>query len=121
MPASTQAFGPFVHGLNKGGLFNISGTRKLRGANPSNNMASERPAVRAYAGSFEHQKAIKRWSGSDKTFIEFMTYTPPRSGLPPGYAEWSEEQLNEGFLPIHILRIVDGNGRQIPAVEYANR
>src|SRR5882672_7592460 len=104
MSAPSSTVGPFVHGLNKGGLFEIARTRQLRGTEASNNMASDRLAVRAYVGSFEHQKRIKNWSDPSKTLIEFVTQIAPRTGLPPGYAEWGEDQLVHGYLPITITR-----------------
>ena len=121
MPPPNQTFGPFVHGLNKGGLFEIARTGGLRGAPASNNMASDSLAVRAYVGDFAYQKRNKNWSGADKSFIEFVTRVPPRSGLPPGYAEWAEEQLTDGFLTIQVLRVIDGNGNSIPPAEYIRR
>jgi hypothetical protein len=113
MPPTDKTYGPYVHGLNKGGLNEIMTSSKLRGTLPSNHVASDRPAVRAYVGSFELQRKNKNWSGRDKTFIEFTTRLPPRAGLPPGYAEWSDEQLIEGHLPIRILRVVNGEGEPV--------
>jgi hypothetical protein len=119
-PAHTF-FGPFVHGLNKGGLTEIVRTSRLRGVAASNHMANDRPAVRAYVGSFDHQRRVKRWSGADKTFIEFYTHVPPRPQLPPGYAEWTEEGLTDGHLLIRISRILDGDGTLISPAHYGKR
>jgi hypothetical protein len=53
-------------------------------------------------------------SPTDKSFIELTTTQfHSRTGLPPGYAEWSEDQLIEGHLPIQILRIVNGEGEPV--------
>ena len=103
-------YGPFVHKLNKGGLAEICLTSKLRGTAAGNNMANDRPAVRAYVGTFEHQQKNKNWSGKDSIYIEFLTSTPPRSGLAPGFAEWTEDGLVDGGLPIKIIRVLHGDG-----------
>jgi hypothetical protein len=116
-----SSYGPFVHGLNKGGLVDIVRSSSLRGVGASNNMTNDRLAVRAYTGGFEFQRKTKRWSGADKTFIEFMTDTPPRPNLPPGYAEWTEEGLNDGVLKIRILRIVDGDGNTVSTAKFGAR
>jgi hypothetical protein len=112
-------YGPFVHGLNRGGLKGIISESQLRGATASNHLANDRYAVRAYAGTFEEQKRNKRWSGRDKTFIEFMTMVPPRAGLPPGYAEWSDHLLMNNHLKIRILRVLNGEGEAIAAEQIA--
>jgi hypothetical protein len=121
MITSARISGPFVHCLNKGGLEDIVRTRKLRGTVASNSMANDRPAVRAYTGTFEHQKRNKNWNGPQMTVIEFYTSTPPRPNLSPGYAEWTEEGLVDGHLSIQISKIVDGNGAIIPAAHYRSR
>lgn len=108
-----KLYGPFIHGLNKGGLREIVNTSKLRGTSASNNMSNDSTAVRAYVGSFEYQKKNKRWSGRANIYIEFQTYTPPRCGLPPGYAEWTEESLINSYLKIKILRVVNGEGELV--------
>ena len=105
-----RTFGPFVHTLNKGGLNEIVTASKLRGSVASNHLANDNKAVRAYVGSFEHQRKNKRWSGRVSIHIEFLALIPPRSDLPPGYAEWTEDQLVESHLPIKILRVVNGEG-----------
>ena len=108
-----RTYGPFVHTLNKGGLKEIITAEKLRGAEAANYMANDVKAVRAYAGTFELQKKNKNWSGRNHIHIEFLTFTPPRSGLPPGYAEWCGEQLIEDHLSIKILRVVNGEGESV--------
>jgi hypothetical protein len=108
-----RTYGPYVHTLNKGGLNEIVTTSKLRGTEASNYMANDRRAVRAYVGTFEYQKKNKNWSGRKSIHIEFLTFVPPRSGLPPGAAEWGEELLIEGYLPIQILRVVNGEGENV--------
>jgi hypothetical protein len=115
---TARTLGPFVHTLNKGGLKEIVTSGKLRGAPAANHMANDRKAVRAYVGSFEEQKKNKNWSGRISVHIEFMTSVPPRPQLPPGYAEWTEDQLSEGFLPIRILRVLNGEGEAVvtPAI-----
>ncbi|MEJ8854150.1 hypothetical protein WKW79_06205 [Variovorax robiniae] len=105
-----RTFGPFVHTLNKGGLREIVTSGKLRGTPASNHLANDHLAVRAYAGSFEHQKRNKNWSGRISRHIEFVSHVAPRPGLPPGYAEWTDEQLIDGHLRIQILRVLDGEG-----------
>jgi len=72
-------------------------------------MANDSIAVRAYAGTFEHHQRNKNWSGKLSVHIEFLTSIPPRSGLPPGFAEWTDG-LVDGHLPIHITRILHGDG-----------
>jgi hypothetical protein len=106
--------GPYVHGLNKGGLSEIRSTQRLRATRPANTVASDRPAVRARPGTFEHVKKVMHWSGRDRTFIEFMTRVPPRPQLPPMFAEWDDDQLIDGHLPIFILRVVNGEGEPVP-------
>jgi hypothetical protein len=108
-----MAYGPFVHTLNKGGLKEIVTTEKLRGTQASNHLANDSKAVRAYVGTFEHQKKNKNWSGRLSTHIEFLSFVPPRSGLPPGYAEWTDESLVEGYLAISIQRVVNGEGEDV--------
>jgi hypothetical protein len=117
----TKLYGPFVHGLNKGGLTSIVRNSSLLGTAASNNLANDRVAVRAHVGTFEEQRRKKRWSGSQHTFIEFRTFIPPRPGLPPGFAEWSEEQLVGGYLRIQISRILTGDGQLVPQNQYAAR
>ncbi|MCB1887832.1 MAG: hypothetical protein KDH20_09520 [Rhodocyclaceae bacterium] len=109
-----KKYGPFVHKLNKGGLHAIVTTGKLRGAEGSNYFSNDRAAVRAYVGTFEYQKKNKNWSGRTSIFIEFMTTVPLRSGLGPGHAEWSGDELIEGYLPIQILRVLNGEGEAVP-------
>lgn len=109
----TRTYGPFVHTINKGGLKEIVTSGKLRGAAASNNMANDSRAVRAYVGSFEHQKQNKRWSGRVSIHIEFLSFSPPRPNLPPGYAEWVDDQLIENHLAIKILRVVNGEGELV--------
>lgn len=121
MAIARETFGPFVHGLNKGGLSEIVRTSSLRGVGASNHMANDTPAVRAYVGSFEHQRQNKRWSGANKTFIEFSADLRPRPNLPSGYAEWTGDALANGHLRIHISRIVDGDGKEIPPAAYHTR
>ena len=111
----SRTYGPFVHTLNRGGLKEIVTAGKLRGAEAGNYLSNDRKAVRAYVGTFEHQKRNKNWSGRTSTHIEFLTFLPPRSGLPPGYAEWSEELLVGGYLPIKILRVLNGEGETVDA------
>lgn len=113
----TQArtYGPYVHTLNKGGLKEIVTTGRLRGTEASNNLANDRRAVRAYVGTFEQQKKNKNWSGRQSVHIEFVTSVPPRSGLSPGYAEWDDSLLVAGYLPIEILRVVNGEGEKVSA------
>jgi hypothetical protein len=108
-----RTYGPFLHTLNKGGLKEIVTTGKLRGTEASNHLANDNKAVRAYVGTFEHQKKNKNWSGRLSTHIEFLSFVAPRSGLPPGYAEWNDALLTEGHLSIKILRIVNGEGEPI--------
>jgi hypothetical protein len=108
-----KTYGPFVHTLNKGGLKEIVTTAKLRGTQASNHLANDAKAVRAYIGTFEHQKKNKNWAGRLSIHIEFLTCLPPRSGLPPGYAEWTEESLIEGYLAISIQRVVNGEGESV--------
>ena len=110
---TSRTYGPYVHGLNKGGLREIRATQKLRATCPANYMASDRPAVRAYVGTFEFLKKRMNWSGRDHTFIEFMTKIPSRSDLPPMHAEWTENQLVDGHLAIQILRVVNGEGEAV--------
>mgnify|MGYP000849042494 CR=1 FL=1 len=107
-----RTYGPFVHTLNKGGLNAIRTGSKLRGTNASNHMANDSIAVRAYIGTFEHQKKNKNWHGRESVHIEFTTEIPPRSGLPPGYAEWTDG-LIEGHLPIKITRVLNGEGESV--------
>jgi hypothetical protein len=102
-------YGPYVHTLNKGGLVEIRITSRLRGSTASNNMANDSIAVRAYVGTFEHQQKNKNWSGKVSVHIEFLTSIPPRAGLNPGFAEWTDG-LIAGYLPIQITRIVHGDG-----------
>lgn len=106
-------FGPFVHILNKGGLHSIVQSASFRGTVASNNMANDDPAVRAYVGSFEHQQRNKNWSSASMTVIEFLTFTPPRPGCSPGYAEWRGEQLIDGHLAVRILRVLNGRGEPV--------
>jgi hypothetical protein len=121
MRTGDATHGPYVHGLNKGGLSEIWRSQKLRATSAGNHMANDRLAVRAYVGTFEHQKRNKNWSGADKTFVEFLTFTAPRSGLPPGYAEWTEGQLDGGYLRVKILRVLDGNGITIFPAQFPLR
>ena len=102
-------YGPFVHTLNKGGLAEIRAMSKLRGSAASNHMTNDSIAVRAYVGTFEYQKQNKNWSDARSVHIEFLTSIPPRSGLPPGYAEWTDS-LVDGHLPIQITRVLHGDG-----------
>lgn len=113
--AHAHEHGPFVHTLNKGGLTEIVSSRRLRGTAPANHLASDRAAVRAYTGSFEHQKRNKNWSGKISVHIEFMTAIAPDADLPPGWAVWSDDRLIDGYLPIRILRVVNGDGDLIPS------
>jgi hypothetical protein len=76
-------------------------------------MASDRVAVRAHSGPFEFLKKKLNWSGRDRTFIEFVTSVAPRGDLPPGYAEWSENELTNGHLAIQIMRVVNGDGEAV--------
>ncbi|MEO6276749.1 hypothetical protein [Roseateles sp.] len=108
-----MTFGPFVHTLNKGGLKEIVITGKLRGAAASNHLANDHKAVRAYVGTFEHQKKNKNWHGRVSIHIEFLSFVAPCGALPPGYAEWGEELLTEGHLPIKLLRVVNGEGESV--------
>jgi len=94
-------------------LKEITLIQKLRGATASNHMSNDNSAVRAYVGTFEQQKANKLWHGRDKTFIEFYTRKPHRSGLTPGYAEWCDEQLSDNHLTIKIKKVVNGEGEVI--------
>ncbi len=110
-----RTYGPFVHTLNKGGLREIVTTGKLRGTTASNHLANDSKAVRAYVGTFKHQKRNKNWSGRTSVHIEFLSYAPPRPNLPPGYAEWSDDQLIQGHLPISIVRVVNGEGESLMA------
>jgi hypothetical protein len=112
---TARTYGPFVHTLNRGGLKEIVTTGKLRGAEASNHLTNDVKAVRAYVGTFEFQKKNKNWSGRLKTHIEFLTFTPPRDGLPPGYAEWSGEQLINDHLPIKVLRVLNSEGEPVAA------
>ena len=109
----SRIFGPFVHTLNKGGLNEIRTSGKLRGTAASNHLANDSLAVRAYTGSFEHQKKNKNWHGRASVHIEFTTAFVPRPGLPPGYAEWASDELIDGYLPITITRVVNGEGEAI--------
>jgi hypothetical protein len=113
--ATGEEHGPFVHTLNKGGLREIVTSQKLRGTIPGNYLASDRLAVRAYKGSFEHQKKNKNWSGKVSVHIEFMSRIAPDTGQSPGWAVWSEDSLIQGHLPIRILRVVNGDGEVIDA------
>ncbi|MEX1188760.1 MAG: hypothetical protein WED33_05835 [Bacteroidia bacterium] len=106
-------YGPYVHGLNKGGLPEIIISSKLRGAAASNHMSNNNPAVRAYEGSFEFHKKNKRWQGKHKIYIEFLTKQPSRSGMPPGGAEWTGSQLTNNHLEIKILRVINGDGEEL--------
>ena len=106
-------YGPYVHGLNKGGLREIILSSKLRGAAASNHMAHDRIAVRAYEGAFEYHQQNKRWSGRDKIYIEFFTMLPPRTGTPPREAEWTGPQLINDHLDVKISRVVYGSGEQV--------
>ncbi len=108
-----KLYGPFVHGLNKGGLKEIVTTGKLRGAVAGNHMANDRPAVRAYTGPFERRRKIMNWSGRDRVYIEFTTEVPLRDGLAPGQAEWSDDQLIDNHLPITITRVLNGEGEPV--------
>lgn len=105
--------GPYVHGLNKGGLKQIISQSKLLGTSASNHMANDHPAVRAYEGTFEFHKKNKNWHGRDRVIIEFMTRQPSRGGMPPGAAEWTAGQLNNNYLDIKILRVLNGEGEQV--------
>ena len=111
--AGSRKYGPFVHGLNKGGLGEIIASGKLRGTLGANHYANDRPTVRAYAGTFEYQKKNKNWSGRSSIFIEFTTPVPLRSGLGAGAAEWSGGDLIDGYLPISITRVVNGDGERV--------
>ena len=108
-PEHLAMYGPYIHTLNKGGLAEIRATSRLRATAASNNMASDRIAVRAYVGTFEYQQRNKRWSGKQTIHIEFLTSVPPRSGLPPGSAEWTDGLVG-GYLPIIITRVLHGDG-----------
>ena len=112
-----EQHGPFVHTLNKGGLQEIVTSGRLRATEPANHLASDRLAVRAHTGSFEHQKKNKNWHGRLSVHIEFMTPVPPDADPPPGWATWSDDRLLEGQLPIHILRVVNGDGELISVVQ----
>jgi hypothetical protein len=109
-----RMYGPYVHQLNKGGLREIIIGGKLRGSVAGNHMANEDAAVRAYAGTFEYQQKNKNWGDRSRTYIEFMTFTPVRAGLGAGAAEWRGVQLTEGYLPIKILRVLNGAGESVP-------
>ncbi len=108
-----KLYGPFVHGLNNGGLKEIVITGKLRGAVGGNNMANDRSAVRAYTGPFETRRKIVNWKGRDRTYIEFMTNSPSCTGLVPGSAEWDGDQLIENHLPIRITLVLNGEGEPV--------
>lgn len=113
MADSERTYGPFVHTLNKGGLKQIVVGQKLRGVVASNHMANDSAAVRAYVGTFEYQKKNKNWHGRVSVHLEFLTMIAPRNGLPPGYAEWSENELQDGYLPVEIIRVLNGEGEVV--------
>ena len=113
MTGTTRLYGPYVHTLNKGGLKQIALAQKLRGATASNHMANDHAAVRAYVGTFEHQRKNKNWSSRESIHLEFMTTIAPRSDLPPGYAEWGEAELQQGYLPIQLTRVLNGAGELV--------
>lgn len=117
LPGTGREHGPFVHTLNKGGLQQIVASGMLRGTAPANHLASDRLAVRAYTGSFEHQKKNKNWSGRLSVHVEFMTPVPPDTDLPPGWAIWSDDRLLDGHLPIRILRVLNGDGEPVSVVK----
>lgn len=108
-----KLYGPFIQGLNKGGLKEIVTMGKLRGAAGGNNMANDRCAVRGYTGPFEIRRKIMNWNGRDRTYIEFMTNSLSRTGLVPGCAEWDGDQLIENHLPIRITRVLNGEGEAV--------
>lgn len=109
---STDGFvhGPFVHGLNKGGLLSIIRQSALR----STTSRYGGDAVRAHSGSFAHLREFRRWGeGQDlnQIYIEFMTHTPPASGSRPGLPEWHLE--SGSLLPIKITGLFRGTGVRV--------
>jgi hypothetical protein len=110
MSTTNGVYGPYVHKLNKGGLHEILTTQKFR-ATPAR--GSDIPGVRAHVGSFEKVKKKMNWSGRQDTYIEFTTEIPPCSGLPPWLAEWRENELLVGQLPIRVLGVVNGEGEPV--------
>jgi hypothetical protein len=100
-------YGPFVHGLNKGGLEDIRGNQRLL-SSPARGIAGGANAVRAYYGSFEKRQKNKNWHNPSKVYIEFMTFLPPYQH-DPIMARWF---MNEGeYLPIRITGIFYGSGK----------
>ena len=100
--------GPFVHGLNKGGLEEI---RKTSSLISTQGREGRGVAVRALFGSFEYQRKNKRWDDPQRIYIEFYTDQPPYKG-DPIIAQW---HLPEGaFLKIYISGVFNGAGDIVP-------
>lgn len=79
-------FGPFVHGLNKGGLNEIRTHRQLR-ASDAAGIAGGASAVRAHVGLFAYLQRRNRWfANPEKVFIEFTTSVAPEAH--PAIAVW---------------------------------
>ncbi len=104
--------GPFVHGINKGGLNDIIRFQRLV-STEARGIAGGGTGVRAYEGDF--QTLFRRMnsgnSPSGKQFVEFHTFHPPRSRTPPGLANWP---LAEGeYLNVRISGVFEDNGRKV--------
>jgi hypothetical protein len=106
-------FGPFVHGLNKGGLTDILGHQRLL-STEARGVAGGAAAVRAIKGLWEDLAKRNNWlhrPDPNQIYIEFMTYDSPRNDGHPAEARWD---VPEGqYLPIKVLRVIDGTGKVV--------
>ena len=110
-----MAYGPFVHGLNKGGLAEIVRTSRLISTEGRHGGHE----IRARVGDFKSLQTKLRWAEGgtyqDRIFIQFDTDIAPRTGEAPGSASWPMPAGN--YLHIRIVGIFTGSGRQIPFLE----
>ena len=103
-------FGPFVHGLNKGGLTDILAHQRLR-ATVARAVAGGGSAVRGIRGTWDDVAQRRGWlikPDPSQLYIEFETYESPDADGHPVEARWS---IPEGtYLSIKVLRVRNGAG-----------
>jgi RHS repeat-associated protein len=101
--APPRTHGPYIHGINKGGLDAIIREQQMI-ATDARGVAGGVPAVRAYTHSLD---GLGAYPSTD--FLEFTTAAPP-SGVNPGQSSvwWSMEE--GARLDIRITRIAHPDG-----------
>lgn len=111
-----RGYGPFFHKLNKGGWQDIISNKRLLGTPRSNNMANDRPEVRAYKGSLhEYLKTLENRpsvmaAARQHDYIEFHTMTPPLMNGHPVEACWTVPE--NGYLYLSSVRLLSGSGEE---------